>query len=376
MKIQIEKDVFSERISIASRFTSNKVSSVAGLQGILLKIEETTLTMHATNLNTFYETNIVIEKVEEKRNIIIEPKKILEFLAFLPSGKLELTFTEKQFRIQMGKTKGNFPITQGEDFPFPPEMKDKPVKLEGSFFQNELPLVLFSASADDTRPVLTGINFISSENELLMAATDGFRLSILREKKQVDVPSMIVAADFLEEVLRYLKEEKEILFSYSAEEKMVCFASANASEKESVASYHKFYTRLIEGDYPPFERVIPAETKTTITMDRAEFQRNIKLISVFAREFSNVVVCEFSAEGVTIRPKKEGNAENTAFQESTMEGDAMTVAFNFRFVLDVLNNIGGKDVVIELLRPDAPVVFKTLDHSAFLHVIMPIRVQE
>ena len=376
MKIQIEKDLFSDRISIASRFTSNKISSVAGLQGILLKIEDTSLSMFATNLNTFYETSIAIEKAEEKRSIIIEPKKILEFLAFLPSGQLELNVTEKQFRIQMGKTKGNFPITEGADFPFPPEMKDKPVKLDGTFFQNELPLVLFSASADDTRPVLTGINFISGENELLMAATDGFRLSILREKREIEVPSMIVAADFLQEVLRYLKEEKEILFSYSAEEKMVCFASANADSTSNVTGYHKFYTRLIEGDYPPFERVIPAETKSTVTLDRAEFQRNIKLISVFARDFSNVVVCEFSPEGVTIRPKKEGNAENTAFQECSMEGEGMTVAFNFRFVLDVLNNIGGKDVVIELLRPDAPVVFKTPDHSAFLHVIMPIRVQE
>lgn len=366
MDLTIEKDVLSDKLATASRFTSNKISSGSSLQGILLKAKNDRLQLFATNLNTFFSTSIELPKPVEKIQVIFEPKKILEFMSFLPAGPVTVSLKDAQITIKSGKTKGNFPLMKGDDFPFPPEMKDKPTVIDMKLLRAELPLVLFSASTDDTRPVLTGVNFLHSENELLMAATDGFRLSVLKEKKLGDFPSMIIPADFLQEVLRYMKDSKELEFWYSPDEKMVRFSGGG----------NNFYSRLIEGDYPPFERVIPSETVTKITLDKGDFQRNIKLISVFARDFSNVVVCEFTSEGVKIRPKKEGNEENSAFQEIQFEGEPQTVAFNFRFLLDMLNNFPGNEVVIEILRPDAPSVFRTPEHSSFMHVIMPVRIQE
>ncbi|MFW5703844.1 MAG: DNA polymerase III subunit beta [Patescibacteria group bacterium] len=366
MKFTIDKDLFSEKLTIASRFTSNKVSSIASLQGVLLKIGGKKLSFYATNLSTFYTTSIELKDEQEETQVLIDPKKVLEFIHFMPGGSLDISLTQKQITLQIGKTKGNFPISLESDFPFPPEIMEKPQKINTELLQNELPLVLFSASSDDTRPVLTGVNFLSADSELLIAATDGFRLSVLKEKKIGDFPSMIIPADFLQEVIRYMKDEKEVRFSFSAEEKIVLFSAGDDA----------FYSRLIEGDYPPFERVIPAETKTTVTIDRAELQRNIKLISVFARDFSSVVVCEFSDNGLIIRPKKEGNEENTAFQEVGFSGESQTIAFNYKFVLEVLSALGGKEITIEILRPDAPAVFRSQEHSSFMHVIMPVRIQE
>lgn len=365
MTITIDKDIFTEKITIASRFTSNKVSSVATLQGILIKGEKDQVSFYSTNLNTYFYTSIS-SQVSEPFQIIIEPKKILEFLSFLPSGDITLDIKERQMTIKMKKSKGNFPYMTGSDFPFPPEVKGTQEKIDSKVFLSELPLVLFSASNDESRPVLTGINFVNSDSDMLIVATDGFRLSILKNKKLGDFPSMIVPADFLQEVVRYMKDEKEVTFSYSAEERMVYFA---------VGSNH-FYSRLIEGDYPPFERVIPPETKTTVTLDRIELQRSIKLVSVFARDFSNVIVCECKKDGITLRPKKEGNEENHAFLEGEFEGEEQTIAFNFKFVLDFLNNVEGKQIILEILRPDAPAVFKTETNAAFMHIIMPIRIQE
>lgn len=365
MKFSIDKDQFSEHLTIASRFTSNKFTSVSNIQGVLMKGETDALAFYSTNLTTFYKATVPMPGIETFQ-VVVEPKKMLEFLAFLPSGELEVSVKERQISLQMKKTKGNFPLIIADDFPLPPGFPNKPEPMQTEVFVKELPLVLFSASSDDTRPTLTGINFHNADNELMLVSTDGFRLTVIKDKKIGEFPSMLVPADFLGEVLRYMKESKKVLFNYAEDEKLVCFE----------VDHHSFYSRLIEGDYPPFERVIPSEVAGTIIADRAELQRNIKLISVFAREFSNVVVFEVSREGLNIRPKKEGNAENTAFMEVEYNGEPMTIAFNFKFVLDVLNQLGSNNVSIELLRSDAPAVFKSDEHKGFMHVIMPVRIQE
>lgn len=365
MTFSIDKDTFANLLAIASRFTSNRLSSSTSLQGILVRADSEGLSLYATNLITFFKTSFKLGGLEGVE-AVVEPKKMLEFLAFLPSGELTVEFNERQAVLKMNKTKGNFPLIVASDFPLPPIFPNKAERIDHVVFAKLLSMVLFSASTDDTRPVLTGVNFHSSDNELKLVTTDGFRLSLVQDKKLGEFPPMIIPADFLSEVLRYMKEAEVVKFNYSADEKMVMF------EVDS----HVFYSRLIEGDYPPFARVIPTEAKTTIVTDRSDLQRNIKLISVFARDFSNVIVMEVSSDGLTLRPKKEGNVENTAFQEAEISGDGMTVAFNYKFVLDVLNAVEGDDITIELLRPDAPVVFKTKKNTGFLHVIMPVRIQE
>jgi DNA polymerase-3 subunit beta len=191
-------------------------------------------------------------------------------------------------------------------------------------------------------------------------------LSLSKEKGKGEMPSMIIPADFLQEVVRALKDVKEVGFAFSESEKIVRF---------SIGS-EEYYTRLIEGEFPPFERVIPTETKTTIKLDRTEFLRNIKLISVFARDYSNVIVCEFKKDGLTIRPKKVGSEENNAFQDIEIDGEDQIVAFNFRYVLDFLNHAEGKTLTVQILRPEAPVMFKMEGNENFIHIIMPVRIQE
>lgn len=365
MRFEIAKDTLLDKLILAARFTSDKLSTSTALQGVLLVGKKETLSLFATNLNTYYSTTLTIP-VEEEFSFMIEPRKIIEFLQLLPIGTITFELKERQLTISHGKTKGNFPVLVSEDFPLPPDISSEEQKFNAEFFLKSLPLVLFSASGDDARPVLTGINFVSSEAELLMVSTDGFRLSLMKEKNKGNLASMIIPADFLTEVLRNMKETKEVFFAYSASEKIVYFKI-----NEDV-----FYSRLIEGEFPPFERVIPAEVKTTVNVDRAEFIRNVKLISVFARDFSNVVVCEFKQGEIIIRPKKEGNEENNAVQEAEIVGEEQKVAFNFKYLLDFLNHIDSKIVTIEILRSDAPIVFKIEEQKTFIHIIMPVRIQE
>jgi DNA polymerase-3 subunit beta len=154
--------------------------------------------------------------------------------------------------------------------------------------------------------------------------------------------------------------------NYLDKEKMVYFKTGN----------DEYFTRLIEGDFPPYERVIPTEKKTTILVEKNELIRNVKLISVFARDFSSIIICHFKKGELILSPKTEGGAENTTTQEIELEGEEMRVAFNFKFLLEFLNTINEENVTIELLRPDAPVVLKTKKNKDYLHIIMPVRIQE
>jgi DNA polymerase-3 subunit beta len=206
---------------------------------------------YATDLNTYcHAQSPLITK--EKIEIIIEPKKVLEFVQFLQNGDIHLDITETTIQISQGTAKGVFPIIIAEEFPLPPKLQDEEEEdITPSFLLKNLPFLLFTASTDDARPVLTGINFVVSDEELTLVATDGFRLSLVKEKRKGTFSSMIVPAEFLKEVLRHVKETQKVTFTYSDTEQIVRFTIGDIS----------FYSRLITGDFPPFERVIPEEKK-------------------------------------------------------------------------------------------------------------------
>ena len=365
MKIILDKEIFLEKISLASKFTSNKLTSSNALQGVMLKIEKKTIHFYASNLNSYFHTQLNYES-EKELKVVVDPRKIVEFLNLLSSGKIEIDFKEKQIIIIFGKTKGSFPLIDFEDFPIAPIIEQNKEILEKKLLEKQLPLVLFSASSDESRPVLTGVNFITDENDLLMVATDGFRLSFSKTKKTTNFPSLIIPANILEDVIHLAKEEKNISFAYSQKEKIIVFV---LGDKE-------IYSRLIEGDFPPYERVIPVELKTKIIIEKDELLRNIKLASVFAKDFSNVVIFDVSEEGLRVRPKVDNGEDNTTFQEVEFEGEPQKIAFNYRFLIDFLNRISSKKLQIEILRSDAPVVFRLIGEANYLHIIMPVRIQE
>ena len=364
MKITLLKENLLEKINFASKFTSSKINSSTSLQGVCVVGEEGKINFYSTNLSNYYHTFIKYEG-NAKFKVVVEPRKIGEFLSLLSSGKVDLEIKEKQITISQDKTVGEFPLFESSEFPFPPKITEEKQKIKADFFKNNLPLVIFSSSSDETRPVLTGINFVSSGEDLQIVATDGFRLSLLNMKKQITFPAVIVPSPFLVEVTKFLKNEKEITFSYSEQEKMMSFYIGE----------HELFTRLIEGDYPPFGKVIPSEKKTTVVLDRGEFLRNVKLASIFARDFSSVVVLKTEKNSITVTPKNAGD-KDVAYQEAVVQGDEVRIAFNYKFLIDFLNTATSKKITIELLRSDAPAVFKIDGQENFLHIIMPVRIQE
>lgn len=365
MQITTNREKLLKAISQASRFTSSRVGATAGLQGILFLNENKKLHVYSTNLNTFFHT-ILDSSEAEVRRFLLDPHKITEFIALLNDGDMTLFLEKDKMIISQQKTKGTFSFLSHTDFPTPPKVEGEGQTIDVRKFEEMISLVLFSASRDLSRPVLSGINFVEKEGDMDIVATDGFRLSLFHMKNELKMKSMLIPADFLLELMRNIKEKKSITMNYLDSEKMVYFKTEN----------DEYYTRLIEGDFPPYERVIPTEKKTTVVIEKTELIRNVKLISVFARDFSSIIICQFKKGELLLSPKIEGGAENTTTQEIEFEGEEMKVAFNFKFLLEFLNTINEDKVTIELLRPDAPVVLKIQKEKEYLHIIMPVRIQE
>lgn len=365
MQITIDKELFLRALTQAGRFTSSRVGATAGLQGILFLNKDAVLHAYSTNLSTFFHTSIATGVQEEVR-FLLDPRKIVEFVNLLNNGEVTLLIEKEKIFLSQKKTKGSFPFLANQDFPLPPSVKGSGQEIDVKKFESFISLVLFSASRDASRPVLSGINFVEKEGNMDIVATDGFRLSLFHMKNELSMKSMLIPAEFLLELSRTIKDKKTIVMNYLDEEKMVYFNAGN----------DEYFTRLIEGDFPPYERVIPVEKKTTITVEKNDLIRNVKLISVFARDFSSIIVCHFKKGELILSPKTEGGVENNTTQEIEFEGEEMKVAFNFKFLLEFLNTIGDEKVVIELLRPDAPVVLKSPKEKDYLHIIMPVRIQE
>jgi len=361
----IRKDLFQEKLSLASRFSLSKISSIPSLQGGMLKISKNKLEIIATNLNEFFYTQIKTETNEEKK-VVVDVKKIVEFLTLLSLEKININIDDKKIVIEANKTKASFNLISAVDFPSLPKADGKESVLDKDFIKEKLPLVLFASAKDEMRPILTGINFLTKEGKRYVVATDGFRLSLISEEKKETFPSIIISANVLTEVLRLIKDNEEIKILFSDEKKIIKLTIGDID----------LYSRIIEGEFPPFEKVIPTDYKTRIVLDWEEFLRNIKMASVFARDYSNIVVFDIKKDGFYIRPKTKEEKGTVIYQEVEFEGEEQKIAFNYKFVLDFLINIKSKQVVFEMSQSNAPGVFKNPDRKDFLHVIMPIRTEE
>lgn len=364
MKLTLDKDILLEQLSLAVKFSSGRSTALSSLQGVLLHLNNETVHLYTTNLNVFFHSQIKTATKGEVK-VVLEPRRIIEFMALLNTGDVMVEIKDQSVVITQGKTKGTFSIMEMQDFPMPPVMDDGEVKVKTDLFKQYIPFVQFAASHDETRPTLTAVNFVVQDDGLLLVATDGFRLSLAKIKEKMPFAGMLLPGDFLSEVIRLIKKEKTVGFSASNKEKVVRFTVGEV----------ELYSRLIEGDFPPFEKVIPASHETRAVFDREEMIRNVKLVSVFARDFSNIVIFDIQKGGIQVRPKTDQEDAMGSFQDAQVKGEPVKIAFNYKFVLDFLQHIGSKDVILELLRSDAPAIFKEDKEENAFHIIMPVRIQ-
>lgn len=368
MKLQVLQENLSKALVDASRFASIK-AQLPVLGNIALSAKKTKLLISSTNLEISIATSIGA-KVEEDGDITIPAKTITEAISNLPSGPVALESEKEQLKIKSQNFSLNTLGMNSSDFPSIPTSLDEKDSLVFSKeeFLSALSSVIFATSQDETRPVLTGVLFIFDKDSLVLVATDGFRLSqrkikLDEQKGKLDIDRLILPKSVLSEITRLSKEE--ILFSYKKSDNQVLFGIG-----DSVVS-----SRVLEGSFPDFDKIIPKSSNTKILLDKEELLRAVKLASIFARDSANVVKLEVKKGVLSLSSESHTSGSQKGGVDAKVEGEDIEIAFNYRFLEDYLNSVKGDEVKIEFSGSNAPGVFTDTEDSDYLHLIMPVRIQ-
>lgn len=370
MHVTVLKENFYKALGIVHRNISTR-PTLPVLNNILLQTnEEGSLIVSSSNL----EMGIVVRvgaKIEKSGETTVPGRLFTEYISQLPSEKITFFLDKDIVTVKTQSTSATFATLPAKDFPpFPSNIKKEPVSLPYSVFQNGVLKTAFAASTDEGRPVLTGIRLQSTDNRIGFYATDGYRLSIeqIKTSEKTDVMDFVFPSRILVEVTRIAQEEqmKNISFVSLGEKNQVVFYLGDVT----------VVTRLIEGDFPNIERIIPTSFKTKAVLEVERFLRSVKACSLFARGSSNIVKMKVEKNGVKMSANTPQIGENTEFVEAKVEGEEMEIAFNYRFLLDLLNTYSEKEIVMESSGSLNPGVFKPVSSpDTFLHIIMPVRLQ-
>lgn len=369
MQFKVLQEDFSKCLNIALRFTSTKVQ-LPVLANILLKTEKGKLFIKATNLESSISISIGA-KIESEGEITVPAKVMSEIVSNLSAEQIDLEVDHEKLKIVSSKFKSTITGMNSSDFPkIVDKISPDALEISSETLSEALKDTLFSVSNDETRPILTGVLVLLGKTEVVFVGTDGFRLSQKKNslKGPVEVESLILPKNAISEVIRLADGAENVKFSYKKVDKLAIFSFANMV----------LTTRVIEGEFPDFEKIIPKSSKTTLRIDKDELFRAVKLAGVFARDASNVVKVRIFKESLTVLSESSKSGTQEMKVDAKIEGHPegeLVVAFNYRFLEEFLTTVKGEEIVIKLSDPNSPVLFLDPQDKDFLHIIMPVKIQ-
>lgn len=366
MKTSVLQENLVKAVTRTNRIIASK-PSLPVLSNLLIQTTAGGLTITASTPETT-ESVSVGAKVEKEGGLCVPAKIFSELVSSLPQDAVALEEKEGSLRVACGGVHATVAgMAAGE---FPPMNKGaakKNTTLEKEKLVYVLSLVLFAASADEGRPLLTGVKITQKDEGALFAATDGYRLSVyLSDLKLPKETDLIIPGRALGEIVRVCQEEKEV--------KDVLLSDAGDGQLVVGVGDTIITTRRIDGEYPSFEKIVPTKHTTMATLDVQQFTKAVKSASIFARDSANIVRLHIAKNILAISANTPQVGENTVEVDAKTEGEEGDIAFNSRFLLELLSNFPGEELVFEMTGALNPGAFKSPKDSAFLHIIMPVRV--
>ena len=379
MKLACLPERLAEGLAIVGRVVSTK-STLPVLSNVLLQTEGGQLKLAATNLDLAVSC-LIGAKIEQEGAITLPARLLIDYVALLSPGQpLRLELSGKKAHLTCGRFEANISGIDAEDFPPIPAVEGgASLTIGAKALKEAIQQVVFAAAPDDSRPVLAGVLVTIKEGQLTMAAADGFRLAV----RTIDLSdgaapelTMIVPARTLTEVARGLPddEDEQVDIAVTPDQNQVRFKHKHA----------EVVSRLIEGQFPDYNRIIPKEAKTSVTLQTADFLRATKVAQVFARDNSMIVRLQMvPAEGdeatlgkVTVTSSSVEIGDNTGDVDASVEGEAQQVAFNGRYLREALEALDAQQAHLEITGPASPGIIRPSGaaRNGYLHVIMPMHV--
>lgn len=362
MKFQVTQENLSRALNHVARIATTR-NTLPILANVLIKTVDNRVCIAATNLNIAI-TNYIGSKVSESGSITVPARLMQDFISSLPAGVVDIRLEDTKLHITTEQHKSVINGIPADDYPVMPKIKEGTNwKISSKELKTALSQVVVAASNDDARPVLTGVNFYTLDGDLYAVATDSYRLA---EKKLMPLKedlSILVPASAVQDLLRILDDSED-------EVKITSDAQQVLFQKGDV----ELVTRLIDGKFPDYKKLIPNKFKTSATVNKSELANIAKVSSLFARETAGSIKISIDSTEKQIRIDSIASqlGENSATTKAKTTGDG-EITLNSRYVTEALNSLAGEEVFIGFNEKLEPFVVKDQKDDSYLHIIMPLK---
>lgn len=364
MKIQITQVNLNKALGLLSRVASSR-TPLPILSNILLKASSNRLDLAATNLEVAltHQTN---GKIDEEGSVTIPARLLHDFVAQLPKDlTVELVFEETKLFIKAGSYSSHMQGASAEDFPALPAIKKgDTIALEAAKLKSALEKTMIAASGDETRPVLGGIYFHTTDGKLFIAATDGYRLAEAEISEIKGDVKAIVPAPALQDVLKIIQDSED-------SELTLQFGEGQFGVK---AGDSQLVSRLIDGQYPEYQQLIPETSEISFEVNRSELLTAAKLAGLFARESGGSITLAASESDseVTIKSVASQVGDNSSAIKGSVTGSGEVVV-NVRYLTDALNTFETETISFRFSGSISPCVLTSKDQPGYQHIVMPLK---
>ncbi len=378
MKFVISKDDLVKGLTLGTKSMLIK-SSLPILANALIKVSGNSVEMVTTSLETAMRVKLGCRGERDGETTVLG-RALVEFVAQLGEGEVSFEKLGEEVLVSLGGTSARFATISPEEFPAIPKVDGgRKIVLGASEFSKSVSRVFFCAAQDESRPILAGVFFEGSKGGLSLVATDGFRLGnskVAATKNEFVGLKFVLPARSVGEIPKVVSE---VSGDRESKQDIEMVISDNLTQAVFKIDNLEFTTRLIEGSYPQWEKLIPANFATKAILKKEEFMRAIKIAAIFARDAGNIVKFKISTEGksgflaVSSNTAQIGSSDSKV--EAHIEGGGGEIAFNFRYVLEALSSIDDEEVVFEMNESLNPGRLSPKGASSFFHIIMPVRLQ-
>ena len=372
MKFKINRDHFSNGLAQVLNVVGSK-AAMPILSNVLIEAEKDHISLTTTNLDLGIRCKIKAE-VKESGTVTLPVKRLATIVRELPNVDVSFdSSTSHQVKIASGGSNFRIMGISAEEFPkLPDSGDDKTFTLEQGELATMLSNVSYAQSTDETRYILNGVYFNFKEGKLALVATDGRRLALV--SKEMAVPSgsggaIILPAKTVAELLRLLGKGEKLKVAFN--ERRAAFQIETGKDASGLTDSIYLFSKVVEGNYPNYQQVIPKETHHRIKLERELFLQCVHRAALVTSEKSNSVKIKLSANLLEITAASPDFGESHESMAISYSGPDLQVAFNPQFVMDPLRALTKDEVFFELKDEVSPGVFKTLE--SFVCVIMPVR---
>ena len=391
MRLSILQENLAKGLSIVGRAVSSR-STLPVLGNILLSTDDGRLKVAATNLEVGVSCWLGAQ-VEDDGAITLPARLLTEWVTSMPAEKINLEMVVRTMSVNLkcARFESNIKGIDASEFPLVPTADgERALGMPSATLRKVIDQVAFAAAdaKETSRPSLTGVLARFEGDRLTLAATDGFRLSVRRTILPGPAPSdqsVIIPARSLQEVSRISGEsdsEQPVELAVAGARNQILFRMRGKGEGEKGA-FHQvdLVSQLIDAKFPDYNAIIPKGYTTRTLMDTAAFMRALRVAALFARDASDRVLFQIvpgsdTAPGqVILRATSAVAGDNVSEVDALVEGGGLEIAFNARYLIEVLSVIDTPQVVLETSRSDRPGVFHPVGTGPeeFTHVIMPMQ---